>query len=501
MNYAMYGLSLFLAGGPLVYILYNKQFSTYFPYFIANASFMALNLVGSLSSNITTNYNNLGFYGIGLITSCGFFMLFLGLKKLAVGRYEEIKVRVHSNNLMLSLKKNRNFLFGASLASLLAMLIFSLCVSPPFFLITKTLEQKPSAQLLQQQASATTISTDLKSGNRPVTPPINEVLAKIASTHPSSPQTPDSTSSVVESSTYSARSTNLLTSRISIVATRSFHWFALFGFELPMFLSVLTMLGLCFALSQKAAKKLKREWIAYMIAIFALSYTASFWILSKQYPSYLIASLFLTFFVYKNQISIKYVAILAVFFLSVLGLLYGFYTTLPLNALFHSVGTILYHRIFEVYPWISAIVYSLFPGTYQYLDGQSVPNIFHVVNYQFVSLGNLIYPYIYMTTGGSAPVPAIFESYANWGWLGVFGSELIIFLTIFGVTVLSWSKNLFLIALAIYMSIKLILFWQAPFWFGVFESTWVLFCMVLFAVYKLLYRHDKVTTVNCRDIA
>jgi hypothetical protein len=496
MNYGMYSLSLILIGGPFCYILYKREFTKYFVYVIASTSFLILNLIGSLSAHITHYYNNIGFYFINLLTSLLFFFSFLTIYKLAGKQYQSPKQRFQVNNTSSLLNTSRNFLLGGLLVSLIGMATFSLYISPPFFLITHTLAQMPSKQTLLQHAQATYIATDLKQAAHPQSLPVVALVNKIQKSDSSTAQSSQYYSitdpvKVNTPETNNNASIHFLITRISIVVSRPFHWFALLLFELPAFLSVLSVLAFCIACTQKNSARLKSTWFFFMLTIVSISFIASFWILSKQYSAYLLAAIFLVWAVYKNQISLKTIALLSVFILLLFSILFYFYLGLPLSIFLAKIGLILYHRLMEVYPWASAVTYALFPGTYLFLKGQSMPNVLHLANYHFVSLANLIYPYIYFETGGSAPVPAIFESYANWGWWGVIASELIIFFTIFGVTLLSWSKNIFLFALAVYISIKLILFWQSPFWFGAFEPTLVLFFLVLFAFSKAFPSNPK----------
>ena len=115
-------------------------------------------------------------------------------------------------------------------------------------------------------------------------------------------------------------------------------------------------------------------------------------------------------------------------------------------------------------------------------------NVFGAFNYEQVNLSELIYPYIYGELGGigSAPLPAVFESYANFGWLGVLLSFVVIALLAITITRLSWSRRPIPFALSVFISIKMITIWVAPFWFGILEPTIVFLVAFLFLSYLVM---------------
>lgn len=499
MNYAIYTVSMLLCLYPLWYILYKREFATYFVYFIANASFIVLNLIGSISPHIIRIYTSPGFYLILLLTSLLMFILFFFIQKSFSKKYTFFKKSKVSNDISLILNKNRRFIILSGSFSLLCMLLFAFFVSPPFFLIKSSLEKTVTKSITSQYVHAVAVkiepstnnSTELSSKSTPITssPPV-----KSTDTSSLPPKPVPATSSRVSFHTkISPASMNLLESRISIVASRPFHWFALVAFELPLFLSILTLSCAFLSSSGGVSAQTQRKWYYYALAISMSSLIASFWILSKQYAMYLFAGLSLVIWIFQNRISIKSVLLFSTCTITTLFLLYFMYSG-ENPTIIYSIFPILFHRIFEVYPWTSAIVYNLFPQTYAYLDGRSMINFFHLFNYEPVSLANLVYEKLYHIKGGSAPVPALFENYANWGWLGIVIGEFIIMLTVFVISVLSWSKDIYLKAFSIYLSIKLILLWQAPFWYGTFEATLVLFYVCLLIIYWICYY--RTITIN-----
>jgi hypothetical protein len=148
------------------------------------------------------------------------------------------------------------------------------------------------------------------------------------------------------------------------------------------------------------------------------------------------------------------------------------------GAFLADVSATVLHRVVEVYPWAAATTMYLFPERQPFLHGASMINLFGMFHYQQVDLASLIYPYIYNDVTGGAPVPAAFESWANFGWLGALLTIAIICVLAVVVTLLSWTRSPFAFSISVYLTLKSLLLWQAALWFGMLEPT----VLVLIAV-------------------
>ncbi|MDO3412016.1 hypothetical protein QWJ34_19800 [Saccharibacillus sp. CPCC 101409] len=271
----------------------------------------------------------------------------------------------------------------------------------------------------------------------------------------------------------------LVDERVSIVLSPKFHWYALGMFEVPLFLVVLAFSA--YAGRKRLQLNIPPRFRHGIFSIVAASILFSLLLLNKQYVMYLFASLVFIVAIYSKRLPLVRIAIAVFGSFVLLMLLYIVY--MGVDSLPYLSGIII-HRIFEVYPLAAAIMFRIFPAQHPFLDGTSVVNLFGLFPYTPVSVADMIYPYIYGNTGyGSAPLPALFENYANWGWAGIVWGTAIICGVILAGTLLSWTSNFFHFSVAVYIGVKTILFWQAPFWFGTLEPTLIFMIAMLYVLY------------------
>jgi hypothetical protein len=276
----------------------------------------------------------------------------------------------------------------------------------------------------------------------------------------------------------------LVKERIHLVSTRAFHWFALVAFELPLFLLTLIFTIYLTIKNNICLAKQYVNWTILLVMMVTFAVMSSLWILSKDYLIYLICNMYLVYLVFKNKIELKKLGLFLILLFIVLAILYAVYCkNLQYNYPVLLLAT-LFHRIMEVYPWASAVVYDMFPQHIPFLQGASMINLFHMFHMKSFNIGGLTYLKIYSSTGGSAPVPAIFESYANWGWKGIVITQFVIMLSIVVVSILSWSEDIWFFSLACYLTIKIVKFWQAPLWYAMFEPTLIFFVIMMFFCYQ-----------------
>ena len=423
--YVTYVVSVLLVVVPLADILARKRFQKYFVYFVTCASFLLLNLVGSISPNILDNYPSIEFHLILLASSSFLFLLYFFLllltgtsKKGAIGenliRSEQLSGRLY-----------HHYVFVLGALCVCVVIIFSIVVGPPLL-----------------------FRFDLF-GNWPA----------------------------------------LIEQRTAIVfGPHKFQWFALAFFDMPLFLVILTSV-MRLAHRMEGGKGRLNGWRADFRMIITLALLLSVSFLHKTFLIYIIASLALASFILQNRLPAKSILKYSVVAIVLLFVLYFAYTGFTFeSSLFTYIGETIFHRAFEVYPWGAAIAVDLFPDKMPFLYGRSMINVFGAFNYEQVNLSELIYPYIYGELGGigSAPLPAVFESYANFGWLGVLLSFVVIALLAITITRLSWSRRPVPFALSVFILIKMITIWVAPFWFGILEPTTVLLVAFLFLSYLVM---------------
>ena len=420
--YAIYVASMVLAIIPLTHILARKRFQKYFVYFVASSGFLLLNLVGSISPNILDNYPSIEFHLILLANSAFLFLLYLSLPLLAGAASR----RAVGANLIQSDKLSgrlyRHYIFALALLCICVVVIFSVVVAPPIL-----------------------FRFDLF-GNW----------------------------------------TALIEQRTELVlGSHKFHWFAIAFFDIPLFLVVLTSV-MRFSYRMDTGNARVNKWRTQFWMVIPVSMLLSVSFLHKTFLIYIIAALALISFIMRNSLPVKSLLKYSVVTMVPLFLLYFVYMGFAFeSSLFGYIGEMIFHRMFEVYPWGGAIAIDLFPEKIPFLYGRSITNISGVFNYEQVNLADLIYPYIYGELGGigSSPLPAIFESYANFGWLGILLSFAIIGLVVLTVTKLSWSRKPVTFALSVFLTIKIITIWQAPFWFGILEPTTILLVPFLYLTY------------------
>lgn len=458
MGLSIYWISILLLILPLGYIAVTQQIQKYFVYVVVTFSFMVLNLLGSVSPHITAYYHDIKFNMIFLQTALFFHLLFWVL--FAYTKAYPVPVLTDRLNHSFksegsSMKTYLKFCLGVSFVG---MIIFASTVSMPFFL---------RADLF---TNAGTIKIGLNQFPHLMEPGINHAALGVQQ----------------KLIILGAPPGKLIDERMNIITARAFHWFALCAFELPLFL--VSLASVCFFLSRSQSSVEQKKWRTIFINVSLFAAIASLWILSKQYLIYLMALFFMVLMIFKNRIDIKILLYGSVAIFTTLGMLYIVYDHSIPNQFIYLLFATLFHRIVEIYPWSAAVAFDMFPKDMAFLGGRSMINLFHLFNFKPVSVANLIYTKIYGFPHGSCPLPAVFESYVNWGWSGVFVTNLIIVLTVFGVSVLSWSRNIWFFSLSCYLAIKLILFWQSPLWYGVYEPTLVFFVGLMCLFYGVWKR-------------
>ncbi len=259
---------------------------------------------------------------------------------------------------------------------------------------------------------------------------------------------------------------DLISARTAVLTGAGhFHWVELLLYEVPLFMVIA-----CVIFRQAARRAgLRREYhawtaLAWLVlpwaAVLAVTY------MMKMPLIMLLAALFLASMIGSSSLAAKSAAMLAVIF-SALIPFYMLYFGFSAERLQYILN-IMAHRIFECYPWSAAMGLYLFPSQMGFLDGASLVNYMNLFNFEQVMVGRMIFPYIYEGTG-SAPMPALYELYANYGWTGFAAGHVAIVALILLISRMSWSRRPFAVVAAVYLSLQLISVWMTAFWFGILD--------------------------------
>jgi hypothetical protein len=418
----MYVASVLAAGLPLVHILARGRLRTYFVYFVFDAGFVALNLLGSISPNIRHNVPSSAFHLLLLLSSLAMLGVYLLLVTVAVGWMQDGRIRPLEAPAPADAAVYRTFVKTLFLGACALAALFYVVVAPPVILRVDLFGQ------------------------------------------------------------WSA----LISQRMAVVYSPSFHWFALAFFEIPA-LTVLMAATLAALYRQAGRPEEARYWRRTLRWILPPSIFLSVGFLHIIVVVYLAAGVGLVAIFFRGRIPVRLVgryggpALVAIF------LLYCAKKGFTLSGAFvvDVAGTVL-HRVFEVYPWAAATTVYLFPERQPFLHGASMINLFGMLHFQQVDLAALIYPYIYNDVTGGAPVPAAFESWANFGWTGALLTIAITCVLAVLVTLLSWMRSPFAFCISVYLTLKSLLIWQAALWFGMLEPTVLAFLCAVGAWFWLV---------------
>lgn len=265
----------------------------------------------------------------------------------------------------------------------------------------------------------------------------------------------------------------LITTRIAIVKASNFNWFALGFFELPLFAVVLSAIMAHVTAQLRAPSAAFWRRARVVALIYALLTAIMF--LHRHYVVYVLAGAFLVS-IWARGLSLVRAALFVLIGVSTIFILYAAYGG---TQVISTLVSTIWHRVFEVYPWAAAEVADVFTREQALLNGRSITNLFGAFPYEQVDLAAQVYPRIYGNLGigaaiGSAPVPAVFESFANFGWAGAALTLVVLIAALISLHLLWRASSPWLVALSVFLTIKLVMFWQSPLWFGFLEPSLVL---------------------------
>lgn len=420
--YGMYALTMLLCIAPLVHILARGKLRTYFVYFVFGTGHLCLNVVASISPNIVRSVFTPRFQAILLVSAVFYAGVYILLMGLAAGASRVTGLALEVPRPTGELVLRRYVKISFGTACAAALFFYVFLARPVIFRFD-----------LYGQWSA------------------------------------------------------LINERWEVVfRIPSFNWFSLAFFEIPTMSLILC--GVMVEMYTRAGNAASAAWWRRMYwvvlpigAFFAVGF------LHIVVAVYLLAGAGLIAVFYRGRIPMGLMARFGLPALLVIVLLYfvkkGFRFTGEFAA---EIGGTISHRIFEVNSWAAATTVYLFPDQLPYLGGASMINFSGRPGVEQVDLASILYPYIYNDVRGGAPAPAVFESYANFGWSGVLVTLLIISGIAVFATLLSWSGNAFNFSMSVYLALKTLLMWQAPLWFGIMDPSLLILLIVAFGGYRVL---------------
>jgi hypothetical protein len=420
--YAAFAVTVLLCAGPLLHILLRRRLRTYFVYFVFGAGHLVLNVVASVSPSIQRTALTPTFQALLLTSSLIFFAVYVVILGLGAGMATRTADVLAAPGPGEDLVYRRYFL-SVFLTAFAAAIFFYLVMAPPVIL-----------------------RYDLY-GNWP----------------------------------------GLIAERWRVVRDiPSYNWFALAFFEIPTF-SVILCLTLLLLHGRTADREATRWWRRWFWAILPVSLFFSVGFLHTVLLVYLLAAVGMTVVFFHGRIPLGMVARYGGGTLSFIFVMYLIKKGVRFSGeYFSEVMGLIGHRIFEVNAWSAAMTVYLFPNEIPYLRGASFINFTGRPGFEQVDLAAVLYPYIYNDIVGGAPAPAVFESYANFGWAGALVTLLILSCLVVFVTLLSWSRSVFNFSMAMFLTLKTLLAWQGALWFGVLEPSFVVMVIGCFAWFAVL---------------
>jgi hypothetical protein len=417
------GLTLLILGFsavviPLVALWRRGRLNSQFPWVFGACAFLVLNGPGAFSANVLDGFHSPTFYFLMLATSISLAVAFVLCDRLGVAYDKNVQILGMARVAQSEDTSLRISLILLWLFSLLSVFVFAVAISPPLL-----------------------FRFDLYGDWE-----------------------------------------ELIATRIAIVKTANFDWFALGFFDLPLFALILS--ATMAHVTSQAATPAARFWRLARVVALTYATLTSIMFLHRHYVVYVLMAAFLVS-VWARGLSVGR----AMFFLIIaVSTIFALYAAYGGTEVVNTLANTMWHRAFEVYPWTAAEVTDVFTREQDFLYGRSIINVFDAFPYEQIDLAAQMYPRIYGNLGigaalGSTPVPAVFESFANFGWTGSVVTLAVLIAAIAGVHVLWRHDSPWIVALSVFLTVKLALFWQGPLWFGFLEPS----LLVLVAALTLWY--------------
>lgn len=253
-----------------------------------------------------------------------------------------------------------------------------------------------------------------------------------------------------------------------------FHWFAPAFYGIPTFLVLYT-----FALRHFSPCKTHKLlfWLSLGAAT-ALSVT----FLSKGVVVFLFTGLAIADILLHARIRIRTMFVAGLGLAVAFWLYTVFFSTagMPLTEL----GKLMWHRIIETYSMAAGVILSLFPEHLPFFNGVTINNPGGLLPYEHVDLSFIVYKYLYGVPHGGATFAAVWEGYANFGYLGLVTFIMLVQLLVFSLhlTFRFARKSAFTFALFGYLSLQIISTWANSVFYTLLNPPFLLTVIVLVGV-------------------
>lgn len=266
---------------------------------------------------------------------------------------------------------------------------------------------------------------------------------------------------------------NELVARRSVQGFVGFQWFAVAFYKIPTFI-VLYTYSLRHFFPSRAYSRL--FWLSLGTALI-LSLT----FLAKGIAVFMFVDIAMAATLLQSQIRIRNLLIALVGLAIAFGLYNVFFAA---QVPFTSIGIVMWHRIIEAYSMAAGVILSLFPEHLPFFNGVTINNPRGLLPYQNVDLASVVYDYLYGVGHGGATFSAVWEGYANFGYLGLAVFTMLIQFLVFSMHLAFRlaSKSAFTFALFVFLSFEVIDIWMNSLFYTILDIPFLFTLIVLLSV-------------------
>jgi len=261
-----------------------------------------------------------------------------------------------------------------------------------------------------------------------------------------------------------------------------FHWFAPAFYGIPTFLVLYTYALRHFLPCKKHSLLF---WLSLGAAT-ALSLT----FLSKGVVVFLFIGLGMADILLHSGVRVRAMLVAGLGLAVALWLYTVFFATANLSMT--DLLKLMWHRIVETYSMAAGVILSLFPERLPFFNGVTINNPGGLLPYEHVDLSFIVYKYLYGVPHGGATFAAVWEGYANFGYLGLATFVALVQFLVFGLHLafVVARKSAFTFALFVYLSLQVLNIWANSMFYTLLNPPFLLTVIVLvgirYGVYALL---------------
>lgn len=252
------------------------------------------------------------------------------------------------------------------------------------------------------------------------------------------------------------------------------HWFAPAFYQIPTFLALYT-----YTLRHLFPTK-KHSLLFWLSLVTAAVLSVTF--LSKGNIVFLFTGLAMAAILRQSRFRARILLILGPGLAVAFWLYIVFFSTANLSTI--DLLKLMWHRIVEAYSMAAGVILSLFPEHLPFFNGTTINNPGGLLPYDHVDLSFIVYEYIYGVRHGGATFGAVWEGYANFGYLGLVTFAILVQLLVFGLHLgfRVLRKTAFTFALFVYLSLQVLNIWANSMFYTLLNPPFLLTVFVLVAV-------------------